>query len=390
MTSGTRSGSALEMPDDGSQTLLQRYFKLQAHGTNVRTAVLGGLTTFMVMSYIIAVNPAILSLGGSGLDPRAVATVTCLVAGVMSIAMGLYTNRALAITPGLGLNAIVAFTLVGSMGLSFPQAMGVIVTEGVLITILVLLGVRQYVLDVVPLPLKKAIAVGIGFFILFIGLRDAGLITFVPGQTGTVGGLLELTPLDSWPIFVAMIGLLVTVVLIARKVHGAILWGIVFATFVAFLVPGDVAVFPADPFAGPDFHLLGDFSFGYIGELGPLTALLVVLSLMLADFFDTMGTLVGVGSQAGYLNERGDFPDAKKPLLIDSLAAIAGGASSASSATTYIESAAGVSVGVRTGFCSSTRWPLPRAVRRPSRAPRRTSSRPRVSARAPAPASRRW
>ncbi|MDP9368936.1 MAG: NCS2 family permease [Chloroflexota bacterium] len=330
--------------------MLERYFKLTDHGTNLRTETLAGLTTFMVMSYIIAVNPAILSLGGSGLDPRAVATVTCLVAGVMSIAMGLYTNHALAIAPGLGLNAIVAFTLVGAMGLTFSQAMGVVVTEGLLITILVLLGVRQYVLDVVPLSLKKAIAVGIGFFILFIGLRNAGLITFVPGETSTVDGFLELTPLHSWPIFVAMIGLLATVVLMARGVPGGILWGIIFATLVAFLVPGNVAVFPADPLAGPDFHLLGDFSFGYVGELGALTALLVVLSLMLADFFDTMGTLVGVGSQAGYLNERGNLPDAKKPLLVDSLAAVAGGAASASSATTYIESAAGVSVGGRTGL----------------------------------------
>ncbi len=330
--------------------MLERYFKLTEHGTNLRTETLAGLTTFMVMSYIIAVNPAILSLGGVGLDPRAVATVTCLVAGVMSIGMGLYTNRALAIAPGLGLNAIVAFTLVGAMGLTFPQAMGVVVTEGLLITALVILGVRQYVLDVVPLSLKKGIAVGIGFFILFIGLRNAGLITFVPGETGTIDGFLELTPLDSWPIFVAMIGVLATVVLIARNVPGAILWGIIFATLVAFLVPGNVAVFPADPLAGPDFQLLGDFSFGYIGELGALTALLVVLSLMLADFFDTMGTLVGVGSQASYLDERGNLPDAKKPLLVDSLAAVAGGAASASSATTYIESAAGVSVGGRTGL----------------------------------------
>ncbi len=350
MIDRTRGATAQALPGAGPPTFLERSFRLREHGTDVRTEALAGLTTFMVMSYIIAVNPAILSLGGGGLDPRAVATVTCLVAGVMSIAMGLYTNRALAIAPGLGLNAIVAFTLVGAMGLTFPQAMGVVVTEGILITILVLLGVRQYVLDVVPLALKKAIAVGIGFFILFIGLRNAGLITFVPGETGTVDGFLELSPLNSWPIFVAVVGLLATVVLIARNVHGAILWGIIFATLVAFLVPGNVAVFPTDAFAGPDFHLLGDFSFGYIGELGLLTALLVVFSLMLADFFDTMGTLVGVGSQAGYLNERGDLPDAKKPLLIDSLAAVAGGAASASSATTYIESAAGVSVGGRTGL----------------------------------------
>ncbi len=298
-----------------------RFFRLREHGTDVRTEVLAGLTTFMVMSYIIAVNPAILSLGGNGLDVRAAATVTCLVAGVMTIAMGLYTNRALAIAPGLGLNAIVAFTLVGSMGLSFPEAMGVVVTEGLIITALVLLGVRRYVLDVVPLPLKQAISVGIGFFIFFIGLRNAQMVRIVGGETG----FPELAPLNTWPIFVAVVGLLATVVLVARNVRGGIFWGIVVATVVAFLVPGDVATFPDEPLAGPGFDLVGEFSFGYVGELGFLTALLVVFSLLLADFFDTMGTLVGVGSQAGYLNERGELPEAEKPLLVDSLAAVAVG-----------------------------------------------------------------
>jgi AGZA family xanthine/uracil permease-like MFS transporter len=331
---------------------LDRFFRLREHGTNIRTEVLAGLTTFMVMSYIIAVNPATLNFNGA-LGTTRVATVTCLVAGVMSIAMGLYTNRAIALAPGLGINAIVAYTLVGSMGLTFPQAMGVIVSEGVIITILVLLGVRQYVVDVVPMVLKQAISVGIGFFILFIGLKDAGLVTFLSGNdtpAGTTTGLLSLSPLNTWPIFVAVIGLLVTIVLVARNVRGAILWGMLFATVLAFIVPGNVAAFPDHPLEGPDFGLVGQFSFGFIGKLGFLTALLAVLSIMLADFFDTMGTLIGVGSQAGYLDEKGDFPDVKKPLLIDSLAAAAGGAVSASSATCYIESAAGVSVGGRTGL----------------------------------------
>jgi len=345
----TDARPATPRPSGSSPTdPLDRFFRLRQHGTTVRTELLAGLTTFIVMSYIIAVNPAILS--AAGLDVRAVATSTCVVAGVMSIAMGLYANRAIALAPGLGLNAIVAFTLAGSMGLSAAEAMGVVVTEGIIITALVLLGVRQYVLDVVPLALKQAIAVGIGFFILFIGLRNAGLITFLPGQTGTVDGLLELSPLRTWPIFVAIVGLLATVVLIARRVPGAILWGILIASVVAFLVPDDVATFPDDPFAGPDFDLLGEFSFGYVAELGLLTAVLSVFSLMLADFFDTMGTLVGVGSQAGYLDERGEFPNAQKPLLVDSLAAVAGGAASASTATSYIESAAGVGVGGRTGL----------------------------------------
>ncbi|MDQ3168505.1 MAG: NCS2 family permease [Chloroflexota bacterium] len=339
---GQRSGTGFEAGDN----LFERQFGLRAHGTTVRTEVMAGVTTFMVMSYIIAVNPSILNLGGGGLDVRQVATVTCLAAGLLTIAMGLYANRAIAIAPGLGLNAIVAFTLVGSMGLTFPQAMGVVVAEGLVITLLVLLGIREYVLDVVPLALKQAISVGIGFFILFIGLRNAG----VAGVGGA--GLPELLPLNTWPIFVAMAGLAITLVLVARGVRGGILWGILAATAIAFVVPGNVATFPDEPLAGPDFGLIGEFSFGFIGELGILTAILVVFSLLLADFFDTMGTLVGVGSRAGYLDDEGQFIDARKPLLVDSAAAAISGAMSASSSTSYIESVAGVEAGGRTGLVS--------------------------------------
>lgn len=336
---------------------LDRQFKLSQLGTNLQTEVIAGLTTFMVMSYIIAVNPATLTFGGTGeLTMTQVATVTALVAGLMSIIMGLYTNRAIAIAPGLGINAIVAYTLVGSMGLSFPEAMGVIVTEGLIITLLVVTGVRRYVLEVVPLVLKKAISVGIGLFILFLGLKNAGIIRFHSGifgengEMGTYTGRLDLAPLNTWPIFVAMLGLLVMIILMARGVKAAIFWGIVISTIAAFIVPGDVASMPSDPFGGPDFSLVGDFSFGYWGELGVLTSILVVISIMLSDFFDTMGTLIGVGAQAGYLDENGELPDADKPLLVDSVAAVAGGALSASSATSYIESAAGVSVGGRSGL----------------------------------------
>jgi AGZA family xanthine/uracil permease-like MFS transporter len=345
---GERLGVGTAAGSSGSG--LERFFHLREHGTDARTEVLAGLTTFVVMSYIIAVNPAVLA--AAGLDQRAVATSTCLVSGLLTLAMGLYTNRAFALAPGLGLNAIVAYNLVGTMGLSAPEAMGVVVVEGVLITILVLVGIRKYVMDVVPAALSRAISVGIGFFILFIGLRNAGVITFIPGQTGTVDGLLTLSPLNTWSIFVAMIGLAITIVLMARRFPAAILAGIIIATIVAFFVPGEVTRLPAQPMAGPDFSLLGQFSLGFFAKLGALTAVLVVVSFMLSDFFDTMGTLIGVGSEAGYLNAQGELEDAQRPLLIDSLGAVAGGLASASSATTYIESAAGVSVGGRTGLVS--------------------------------------
>jgi AGZA family xanthine/uracil permease-like MFS transporter len=329
---------------------LDRLFRLRENGTSVRTEVVAGATTFMVMAYIIAVNPAILA--AAGLDTRAVATSTCLVAGVMTLAMGLATNRAFAMAPGLGLNAIVAFSLVGTLGLTPAEAMGVVVTEGLLITVLVLVGVRKWVMDAVPEALARAISVGIGLFILFIGLRNAGLILFLPGQTGTVDGLLALAPLNTWPIAVALLGLVVTLVLMARGVKAAILVGIVVATVVALVVPGGVAALPAEPFAGPDFSLIGQIGFGYWAKLGVLTALLSVVSLMLSDFFDTMGTLIGVGAEAGYLDERGELPGAQRALLVDGLGAAAGGFVSASSATTFIESAAGIATGGRTGLVS--------------------------------------
>jgi len=329
---------------------LERQFKLSRLGTNVQTEVIAGLTTFMVMSYIIAVNPATLNMGGSGLDVTQVATVTCLIAGIMSIAMGLYTNRAVAIAPGLGINAVVAYTLVGSMGLTFPEAMGVVVTEGLIITLLVVTGVRKYVLEMVPMVLKKAISVGIGAFILFLGLKNAGLITFFGTPEGDPFGRIDMSHLNTWPIFVAVVGFVVTIVLMAMNVKAAIFWGIIASTVVAFIVPGDVAKMPDEPFSGPDFSLIGDVSFGYFTELGILTAILVVISLMLTDFFDTMGTLIGVGSQAGYLDENGELPDAEKPLLIDSLGAVGGGLVSSSSATAYVESTAGVAAGGRSGL----------------------------------------
>ncbi|HWV24555.1 MAG TPA: NCS2 family permease [Thermomicrobiales bacterium] len=335
------------------ENFLERFFKLRELGTTIQTEIIAGLTTFMVMSYIIAVNPATLTFNGE-LGVTQVATVTCLVAGVMSIIMGLYTNRAIGIAPGLGINAIVAYTLVGSMGLSFPEAMGVVFTEGVVITLLVLTGIRKYVLEMVPSILKKAISVGIGFFILLLGLTNAGVITYHSGdftaESGTYTGRLDLTPLNTWPILVSMVGLIVIIVLMARNVKAAIFWGIIAATVAAFVVPGNVTSMPSEPFKGPDFSLVGDISFGYWGKLGVLTSVLVVISIMLSDFFDTMGTLIGVGSQAGYLDENGDFPDAEKPLLVDSVAAAAGGFVSASSATSYIESTAGVSVGGRSGL----------------------------------------
>ena len=340
--------------------LLERRFRFAEHGTTLRQDTLAGATTFIVMSYIIFVNPTILSfLGIEGLEDRGlpfdgVLASTCLVAGTMSILMGLVSNRAYAIAPGLGLNAVVAFGLVAGAGLSFPEAMGIVVMEGALVTVLVLTGARERIMRAIPLELKKAIAIGIGLFIAFIGLYNSGIVAKAPAP----GVPVELGRFTTWPILVTVFGLVLTMSLRAIRFRGDLLVGILATTalatlvnwatdYAAFTTPG-VARWPDDIVQSPNLSLLGDFSFDSFATLGVISTLVWVFALFLADFFDTMGTLVGVGRPAGYLNERGELPGIRRPLLVDSLGAVAGGAASSSSATTYIESCAGVAAGRRT------------------------------------------
>jgi AGZA family xanthine/uracil permease-like MFS transporter len=339
-------------------SFLERRFRFASNGTTLGRDTMAGVTTFIVMSYIIFVNPQILSFAGIeglseiGLPFDQVLAATCLVAGVMTILMGLYTNKAYAIAPGLGLNAVVAFSLVAGEGLSFPAAMGLVVVEGIAVTILVLTGMRERIMDAIPLDLKKAIAIGIGLFIAFIGLVNSGLV--VRGA----GTVVDLAPLTTWPVFVTLFGLVFTIALRARGVRGDLLIGIIVTTVLATIIneASDGAGFtsgaswPGDVYETPDLSLLGDFNFDAFTELAFISAIVWAFSLFLADFFDTMGTLVGVGKPAGYLDEEGRMPEIRKPLLVDSLAAVAGGAASTSSATTYIESASGVGVGGRTGW----------------------------------------
>jgi AGZA family xanthine/uracil permease-like MFS transporter len=359
-------------------TSLTRWFQIEERGSSVRTELRGGLATFFTMAYIVVLNPIILAgaadVNGRHLDLAQVASSTALVAAVMTMLMGLVGRYPFAVAAGLGLNAVVAFQLAGQM--SWPAAMGLVVLEGLLITALVLTGVRTSVFDAVPLALKHAIAVGIGLFIAFIGFVDAGFVRRNPDAASTpvpvglgVGGRLV-----GWPTLVFVVGLLLTVVLVARKVRAAILLSILATTVFAIVlnavvnvgaqvVPGqpynprgwslNVPSFPDKLVSSPDFGLLGHFSLaGSFAAVGVVSALLLVFTLMLADFFDTMGTVVGVGSEAGLLDEHGRLPGLGPVLLVDSLAAAAGGAASASSNTTYIESAAGVADGARTGLAS--------------------------------------
>ena len=349
-----------------SGNALDRYFRISERGSDTRTELIAGVTTFMTMAYILFLNPLILGQvtdrEGVTLAPEQVLTVTALAAGIATIAMGVFGKHPFAIAAGLGLNAVVAFQLVGGNQLTWPEAMGVVVTEGIIILILVLTKFRQAVMDAVPMPIKQAIAVGIGLFITIIGLVDAGLVT----GTGNPGAPLQLGTggeLRGWPIVVFAIGLGVIIYLFTRYVRGALLIGILVATLLAVLVNeflldgagfqgkanfGQIADFPS----GENFALIGNFSFGYFAQLGAVAAILAVFTLMLSDFFDTMGTVVGLGREAGTLDENGRLPELDRVLAVDSGAAALGGIFSASSNTTYIESASGIAEGGRTGLTS--------------------------------------
>jgi AGZA family xanthine/uracil permease-like MFS transporter len=346
---------------------LQRFFRIPERRTTVAAELRAGVTTFMVMAYIIFVNPAVLGfvgvpgLEGRGLPFAATLTVTCLTAGVLSIAMGLFTNYPLALAPGMGLNAAVAFELVVGRGLSWPQAMAVVVVEGAIIMLLVVTRFRQVVLDLVPLALKRAIGVGIGLFIAFIGFFNAGFVAKPATSPLPVG----LGPLRGIPMVVFVAGFLLAAWLLARRVPGALLLGITGTTALAIVLNGvfgggeafgatSAARLPAAIVQPPDFSTFGRVDLGFVAALGVTSAVLVTFSIMLSDFFDTMGTVIAVGGRAGFLDDQGRLPGVDRVLLVDSLAALFGGYANASSNTTYIESAAGVAEGGRTGLMAVT------------------------------------
>jgi adenine/guanine/hypoxanthine permease len=324
---------------------LDSFFKLTERGTSVGTEVRAGVTTFLVMAYIILVNPSILS--AIGLDAGAVAAGTALVAGLLSILMGVVANYPIAMAAGLGINAAVAFGLVLGSGLTPAGAMGVIVLEGLIVAALVLVGLREAIMDAVPLNLKRAIGVGIGLFILFIGFFDGGLIGIPEGGAVPVEFIFPNTD-GAW---LTLIGLLIVVILYARKVPGALVLSILATTIVGLII--GVVSFPDTFTATPSFSTLGDFDLGNVfTQLGFVAASLTIFSFMLTDFFDTIGTATAVVEQAGLTEEDGSIPGVGKLLFVDSLGAAAGGAAGVSSNTSYIESAAGVAEGGRTGLTS--------------------------------------
>lgn len=330
---------------------MDELFHVSERKSTIGTELRAGLTTFLAMAYIIAVNPAVLS--GAGIDARALACATCLGAGIMTICMGIFANRPLACASGLGINAMIAGITTTMCGGDWHVAMSVIFLEGVVILLLVLCGLREAIMDAIPVVLRHAISVGLGMFIAMIGLCDAGIIT---AGAGTLVGLGDIT---SPTFIVGIVSIVVTVALASRNVPGSLLIGIIVAVIAG--IPLGVTHAPEGLIAPLDFSTFGaPFSStadGHMAIVKVLTdpmLLVVAFSLLMSDFFDTMGTAMAVAKQGEFLTEDGNVEDIRPILVVDSVAAAAGGFMGVSSITTFVESTSGAADGGRTGLTSVT------------------------------------
>ncbi len=318
----------------------REFFKLDELGTDWKTETIAGTTTFLTMAYIIIVNPAILAAAGIPKAPSMVATILAAFFGTML--MGVYAKRPFAIAPYMGENAFIAYTVTGVLGYSWQTALGAIFIGGVLFTILTLAGARSWLAKSVPGSLKIAFAVGIGFFLCFIGLNDTGIVTL-----GTPGAPVMMGDISSAPALLSIAGLFLMIFLLAKKIKGALLIGILTVTAAAFAtktapVPAGIAAMP--PSIGPiflKFNLAGALTWGFIS---------VLLTVFVMDFVDTMGTLLGLSHRAKLLNEQGNLPEMEKPMLCDALATVAGACLGTTTTGAYLESAAGIEEGGKSGF----------------------------------------
>lgn len=347
---------------------LDRHFKISERGSTVAREIRGGLATFFAMAYIIVLNPIILGsakdMYGHQLDGGQLVTATVLTAAFSTLLMGVIGNVPIALAAGLGVNTVVALQLAPRM--SWPDAMGMVVLAGFVVMLLVATGLRERVMNAVPLGLRKGIAIGIGLFIMLIGLVDSGFVTRIPDAAHTTVPLQLGTDghLHGWPVLIFAVGVLLTLALLIRKTPGAILISIVAMTVVAVAVqlitklPDTswgltVPEWPGNPVAAPDFGLVGQVSlFGGFGKVGMLTGILFVFTVLLSCFFDAMGTILGVGDEAKLIDKNGNFPGINKVLLVDGLAVASGGATSSSATTCFVESTAGVGEGARTGLAN--------------------------------------
>ena len=345
--------------------MLEKMFKLKENNTTVKTEVAAGIATFMTMAYILAVNPSILS--EAGMDANAVLLATCLASFIGTVCMALMANMPFALSAGMGLNAYLAYTVVLGQGISWQVALFAVFVEGIVFIIMSLTNVREAIFNAIPLTLKKGVSVGIGLFIAFIGLQNAGLC--VDSSTlVTITSFTENFNTHGICALLAVIGLLITAVLHIKKVSGSILIGIVATWGLGMLcqlagiyVPdpaaGAYSLFPAG-FMSADFSALGltlgqCFNFDF-SAVGMFNFIVIVFSFLFVDLFDTLGTLIGVSTKADMLDENGRLPKIKPALLSDAIATTAGAVLGTSTTTTFVESAAGVAVGGRTGLTAMT------------------------------------
>lgn len=353
---------------------LDRYFKITQRGSSVSREVRGGLATFFAMSYIVVLNPLVLSgadAAGDELGAARVAAVTALVAGVLTIVMGAWAKYPFALATGLGVNAYVAVTVASNPNLTWPDVMGLVVLSGVTMLILVLTGFRTAVFNAVPPSLKTAIVVGIGLFIALIGLVNAGFVRRIPDAAGTTVpvGLGFDGVLLGWPTLVFVVGLVLTIALVVKKVKGAILIGVIATTIFAVIIeaffPSGVRpetptgwslVVPTVPDTWielPDLSLIGNIDlFGAFAHMGVTAASLLAFTILLSIFFDAMGTMVGLANEGGLTDEKGNIPNVDRVLIVDALGAVAGGTGSVSSNQIFVESGAGIGEGARTGLAN--------------------------------------
>mgnify|MGYP001757745533 FL=1 len=376
-TNPSGSTKVTETPNEaGEISGLDRFFHISERGSSVGREVRAGVVTFFAMAYIVLLNPLILGTSedsaGTVLGIPQVAAATALVAGVMCILFGAIANYPFGIAAGLGLNTLVAVTLVGMEGLTWAQAMGLVVVDGIIIVLLAISGFRTAVFRAIPPSMKAAISVGIGMFISLIGFVDAGFVrripdaamTTVPVQLGINGSIA------SWPTLVFILGLFICGFMVSRQIPGGLFIGIVINTIIALIVEAVTGAGSAadngptgwnlavptlpDSFGGiPDLSIVGAVDIvGAFTNIGVVTASLLVFTLVLANFFDAMGTMTALGRQADLVDEKGELPDMKKALVVEGLGAVVGGAGSASSATVFVDSSAGIADGARTGLAN--------------------------------------
>ncbi|MFD0134979.1 NCS2 family permease [Streptomyces sp. NPDC127159] len=345
---------------------IDRYFKVSERDSTLPREIRGGFATFFAMAYIIVLNPIILGsakdMYGHHLDHGQLVTATAVTAAFTTLLMGVIGNVPIALAAGLGVNTVVALQLAPRM--SWPDAMGMVVLAGFVVMLLVATGLRERVMNAVPLGLRKGIAIGIGLFIMLIGLVDSGFVTRIPdvAQTTVPLQLGGDGHLNGWPVLVFIVGTLLTFALIVRKVPGAILISIVAMTVLALVLNAVTTIstwgltvpeWPGNPVATPDFGLIGKVSlFGGFGKVGVLTGILFVFTVLLSCFFDAMGTIMGIGDEAKLTDAEGNMPGINKVLFVDGIAVAAGGASSSSATTCFVESTAGVGEGARTGLAN--------------------------------------